>query len=114
MAKTGGIGERGGVAIEIGVAGRAALPAENMPSRKRSAIDGSIEHLTFRECEVLEALLRGLTNKQIGIELDISHRTVEVHRARLMRKLCAPTLAALFSAVLPQRSKLESLVRAQR
>ncbi len=31
------------------------------------AVDGSIEHLTFRECEVLEALLRGLTNKQIEV-----------------------------------------------
>ena len=114
MAKKGGIGEHGGVATDRGGPGRVALPAENMLIRKRSAIDGSIEHLTFRECEVLEALVRGLTNKQIGIELDISHRTVEVHRARLMRKLGAPTLAALFSAVLPQRSKLESLVRAQR
>lgn len=78
------------------------------------AVDGSIEHLTFRECEVLEALLRGLTNKQIGVELEISHRTVEVHRARLMRKLRAPTLAALLAAVLPQRSKLEMLLRALR
>ncbi|WP_422059299.1 LuxR C-terminal-related transcriptional regulator [Sphingopyxis sp.] len=85
-----------------------------MAVRKRGAVNGAIEHLTFRECEVLEALLRGLTNKQIGIELEISHRTVEVHRARLMRKLGAPTLAALLAEVLPQRTKLEALLRAQR
>ena len=114
MAKTDGTSGQGGKPGHAGGSRRDGPSAENLPVRKRRAIEGSIEHLTFRECEVLEALLRGLTNKQIGIELDISHRTVEVHRARLMRKLGAPTLAALLAAVLPQRSKLESLLRAQR
>ena len=63
--------------------------------------------LTLRECEVATGLIRGLTNKQIGFELGISHRTVEIHRARLMRKLGAPTLAALLATVLPQRARIE-------
>lgn len=42
--------------------------------------------LTAREREVAALLMDGLTSKQIGKLLAISHRTVEVHRARLMRK----------------------------
>ena len=42
--------------------------------------------LTAREREVAALLMDGLTSKQIGKLLSISHRTVEVHRARLMRK----------------------------
>ncbi|WP_447952813.1 response regulator transcription factor [Sphingopyxis chilensis] len=67
----------------------------------------SLSDLTGREREVVAGLTRGLTNKQIGQELGISHRTVEIHRARVMRKLGAPTLAALLAFVLPQRDKLE-------
>ncbi|QHE86859.1 LuxR C-terminal-related transcriptional regulator [Hydrogenophaga sp. BPS33] len=42
--------------------------------------------LTPREREVAAFLMDGLTSKQIGKALDISHRTVEIYRARLMRK----------------------------
>lgn len=65
-----------------------------------------IELLTMREREVVAGLVRGLTNKQIGQKLGISHRTVEIHRARAMRKLGAPTLAALLTLVLPHREEL--------
>jgi two-component system response regulator FixJ len=43
--------------------------------------------LTPRERDVLEGLAKGLPNKTIGYDLDISPRTVEVHRANLMAKL---------------------------
>ena len=42
--------------------------------------------LTGREREVAAKLLEGLTSKEIGRTLGISHRTVEIYRARLMRK----------------------------
>jgi PAS domain S-box-containing protein len=42
--------------------------------------------LTAREREVAALLLDGMTSKQIGRVMDISHRTVEIYRARLMRK----------------------------
>jgi PAS domain S-box-containing protein len=42
--------------------------------------------LTAREREVAALLLDGLTSKEIGRALTISHRTVEIYRARLMRK----------------------------
>jgi len=42
--------------------------------------------LTAREREVAAHLMEGLTSKEIGKALTISHRTVEIYRARLMRK----------------------------
>jgi DNA-binding CsgD family transcriptional regulator len=42
--------------------------------------------LTAREREVAAHLMDGLTSKEIGRSLCISHRTVEIYRARLMRK----------------------------
>jgi PAS domain S-box-containing protein len=51
--------------------------------------------LTPREREVAAHLMQGLTSKHIGKTLAISHRTVEVYRARLMRKYKASTTADL-------------------
>lgn len=45
--------------------------------------------LTRREREVLERLIQGKTSKEVGIDLKISSRTVEVHRAQCMKKLGA-------------------------
>jgi FixJ family two-component response regulator len=51
--------------------------------------------LTAREREVAAHLMQGLTSKQIGKTLVISHRTVEIYRARLMRKYRASTTGDL-------------------
>ncbi len=51
--------------------------------------------LTAREREVASHLMGGLTSKEIGRALTISHRTVEIYRARLMRKYQASTTADL-------------------
>ncbi|WP_395685753.1 LuxR C-terminal-related transcriptional regulator [Caenimonas koreensis] len=51
--------------------------------------------LTAREREVAARLLDGMTSKEIGKSLLISHRTVEIYRARLMRKYKANTTADL-------------------
>lgn len=51
--------------------------------------------LTAREREVAAHLMGGLTSKEIGRALAISHRTVEIYRARLMRKYKASTTADL-------------------
>ena len=51
--------------------------------------------LTAREREVAAYLMQGLTSKQIGKTLDISHRTVEIYRARLMRKYKSSTTGDL-------------------
>ena len=59
---------------------------------ERRAVKSS---LTGREREVAARLLEGLTSKEIGKILAISHRTVEIYRARLMRKYGASTAADL-------------------
>ncbi|AMC33748.1 response regulator transcription factor [Iodobacter arcticus] len=53
----------------------------------RQSLDERLESLTPREREVLRELLTGRLNKQIADELDISIKTVEVHRARIYTKL---------------------------
>ena len=56
--------------------------------------------LTGREREVAARLLEGMTSKEIGRALDISHRTVEIYRARLMRKYSASTAGDLVQKLL--------------
>ena len=54
-----------------------------------------LESLTEREREVLRLVARGLTTKEIASALDISMRTVDTHRANLMRKLDLRSVALL-------------------
>ena len=54
-----------------------------------------LDPLTPREREVLDLVVRGEHNREVGERLGISPRTVEVHKARLMAKLGATTLAEL-------------------
>jgi two-component system response regulator FixJ len=49
--------------------------------------------LSQRERQVLERLVKGLSNKVIAYELDVSPRTVEIHRAHVMDKLQASSLS---------------------
>ncbi len=51
--------------------------------------------LTAREKEIYDALTQGKANKAIAIELGISQRTVELHRARVMEKMTAASFADL-------------------
>jgi FixJ family two-component response regulator len=54
-----------------------------------------LETLTPREREVLTLVVRGLLNKQIAAELGASEKTIKVHRARVMQKMQADSLAEL-------------------
>jgi DNA-binding NarL/FixJ family response regulator len=56
---------------------------------------GPLESLTDRELEVLKLVAEGLATKEIAARLDISTRTVETHRANLMRKLDVHSIARL-------------------
>ena len=56
--------------------------------------------LTAREREVAAFLMDGMTSKEIGKTLAISHRTVEIYRAKLMRKYKASTTADLVHKLL--------------
>lgn len=48
-----------------------------------------------REAQVFQGLIEGKSNKEIALDIDISPRTVEIFRAKVMDKMAAPTLSAL-------------------
>ena len=54
-----------------------------------------LARLTPREAEVMEHVVRGSANKVIAMDLGVSQRTVELHRARVMRKAQVRSLAEL-------------------
>jgi two-component system response regulator FixJ len=56
-----------------------------------------VERLTPRERQILAAIANGRSNKEIAMELDLSHRTVEMHRSRMMRRLGARRLSDAIS-----------------
>ena len=64
------------------------------------AAQSHIALLTQRERQVLEHLVAGRSNKVIAYELDISPRTVEIHRAHLMEKMQARSLSELIRMAL--------------
>ncbi len=72
---------------------RASLGEENL-IRERLA------SLTPREREVMDLVVHGKANKVIAGDLDLSQRTVEIHRARVMEKMQASSLAHLVRMVI--------------
>jgi two-component system, LuxR family, response regulator FixJ len=72
-------------------------------TRDRECIRQRLEELTPREQQVLEQLLGGKPNKVIAADLELSQRTVEIHRARIMDKMQARSLAALVQMVIQVR-----------
>ncbi|MBD79202.1 MAG: DNA-binding response regulator [Crocinitomicaceae bacterium] len=70
---------------------------EIKPSATRSK---EFEELTEREIEILRQIAEGLSNKEIGEKLFISHRTVDTHRTNLMRKLNVHNIAGLIKFAL--------------
>lgn len=68
-------------------------------SAEREAM-GRVERLTGRERQVLDLIVGGRLNKQIADDLDISIKTVEAHRANIMTKLGARTMADLMRIAL--------------
>lgn len=69
--------------------------ARRRDERTLAALRSHYESLTSREKEVIKSIAAGLTNKQIAAELGISDATVKVHRANIMRKMQARSLADL-------------------
>jgi FixJ family two-component response regulator len=58
-------------------------------AQRGASAKAAIDHLSVREHEVLELMVEGDSNKEIGRRLGISPRTVEIHRGNMMRKLNA-------------------------
>ncbi len=69
----------------------------------RGKIMARFDSLTLREAEVLEGIVSGKPNKAIAAELSISIKTVEVHRARVMSKMAAKSVAELTAVCIASR-----------
>lgn len=67
--------------------GFAMLEATSWTVSTRQRAQTRLQKLTPREREVLMGVIEGMSNKLIAVRLDLSHRTVEMHRSNLMRKL---------------------------
>ena len=67
---------------------------------EREQVEKRIEKLTPREKQVLELVVQGKANKVIAGDLDVSQRTVEIHRARVMEKMQVRSLAQLVRMVM--------------
>ena len=59
--------------------------------------------LTLREREVMEMVVEGNANKVIAIDLGLSQRTVEIHRARVMSKMGADSVSQLVQMAMRAR-----------
>ena len=71
--------------------------------RDRSRITERIASLTPREHEVMEMVVEGHANKVIAIDLGLSQRTVEIHRARVMKKMEVDSVSQLVQFVIRAR-----------
>lgn len=67
---------------------------------RRLAVSGRLAALTDRERDVLRRIIEGKPNKIIAVELDISLKTVEFHRSKLMEKMDADSVAELVQLAL--------------
>jgi FixJ family two-component response regulator len=88
-------------ALEKDRANRAALG-------ERGLIRARFESLTPREREVLTLVTSGKPNKIMAADLGVSQRTIEIHRARVMEKMGAGSLAQLVRMVIDLREQSRS------
>jgi len=72
---------------------------------ERVEIEKRIESLTPREKQVMELVVQGKANKVIAGDLEVSQRTVEIHRSRVMEKMKARSLAQLVRMTLQFQSQ---------
>lgn len=68
--------------------------------KRREEVERRWAELTQREREVAGRISAGLANKVVAAELDISERTVELHRARIMQKMGVRSIAQLVRMVM--------------
>jgi FixJ family two-component response regulator len=77
---------------------RADAEARSMHDQ-RAEIERRVAGLTAREREVLERVVRGESNRGMATALGLSEKTIEFHRAKMMEKMQAGTLAELIMMI---------------
>jgi RNA polymerase sigma factor (sigma-70 family) len=78
------------------ILGALARSREARAARAEQAeLQRRLDALTPREREVLDLVVTGMLNKQIGDRLGVAEKTVKVHRGRVMQKMAATSVAAL-------------------
>jgi FixJ family two-component response regulator len=80
-----------------------AIAHDTVDSIRRSEAAGvrqNFDTLSPRERQVMEMVVSGFANKQIAARLDLSEKTIEVHRGNVMRKMKVDSLAALVRAAM--------------
>lgn len=89
-----------------------AALAQDLEQRKtlgeKNEIVRRIKTLTPREAEIMDRMIAGQANKVIAIELEISQRTVEIHRSRVMHKMGTHSLAHLVRMVLSVKDRIDA------
>lgn len=84
------------------------LDAENrVQIEQYDAIRLNFEKLTAREREVLDSVIKGKANKVIAADINVSQRTVEVHRANGMEKMQAKSVAHLVRMMMTLESQTD-------
>ena len=73
---------------------------------ERTLIRERLQSLTPREREVLAMVTSGKANKVVAADLGVSQRTIEIHRARVMEKMSAASLAQLVRMVMDLDEKV--------
>ena len=88
----------------VGLVERMLEQAKDSFAEYQSSVDRDalLSKLTLRESQVMERIVAGRLNKQIADDLGISIKTVEAHRANIMEKLSANTVANLLKIALGQ------------
>jgi RNA polymerase sigma factor (sigma-70 family) len=73
---------------------------DNHFSNIEARLQAAAPNLTDRERQIIKLAVQGLSNKEAGLKLGISHRTVEKHRSSAMNKLGVSTISGLFRLVM--------------
>lgn len=85
-----------------------AFSGEHDLSAERSSAASMIGSLTARQHQILELVLAGTSSKNIAANLKIGQRTVDTHRAAIMRKLGAKSLAGVIRVALRAKPSIEA------
>jgi len=89
---------------------RRALALDSRRRRERgemSVVRERVGRLTPRENEILHLVVEGLSSKEIAAKLNVSFKTVEAHRAKIMRKMEAESVAQLVRMVVSSKPFVE-------